>query len=57
MDTSEAVLAKGLDTPLRYHLKVVCPTDSDSHACEYTSVYVRFKILISAVVTCTGGAH
>ena len=28
----EAVLAKGLDTPLRYHLKVVCPTDSDSHA-------------------------
>ena len=25
-----SVLAKGMDTPLRYHFNVVCPTDSDN---------------------------
>ena len=50
-----SVLAKGLDTPLRYHLKVVCPTDSDSHARVWEHVRVReFEVLISAVVTYTG---
>jgi hypothetical protein len=40
-----------MDTPLRYHLNVVCPTDSDGRVCESTRDVVSCILNFVSAIT------